>query len=321
MGLIVGIVAFLLVLWFALWLVGRGALRFRIRRGIGTYRWASRTDGGLTWFERAVLFVPLGSALVMYVLDRFVRWTPGTRKARAGWQFPNPPNGVFAAEADRQWAALIGVAEDQPHDDVQAALRCLHYHSLRTWVFGLALAERKGLALDPVAFYIAALGHDLGLVHHVQGAGHLTGVLPNKNACFTLNGADAIAIASRPADRLQAMQMSAAKEAIVQHITPGVTLRVDDRLGVFIQRGSVCDLTRQGARLIPEVDLHALFRRYPRSVTSSSQRVRELGELGAEIWPVETGRVRNGRARLLNTRNCFVRVIRKCPYEDVVEQS
>jgi hypothetical protein len=176
---------------------------------------------------------------------------------------------------------------------------------LRTWVFGRELAERAGHDLDGDAFFVACLGHDLGLVDRKDG--------PEDGVCFTLVGANDIAWLSEELPAKQA-EVRRAQEAIVHHITPGVTPRVDDPLAVYVQQGSLCDLTRQRARLVRHIDLDELCRAYPRRIRSTSGRSIELGDLVGELWPLESERVPNGRAKLLNLCSGFVRIVETKPF-------
>ncbi len=282
------------------------ARRSRVRRGIGTHRWATDTNGILTNSDKAVLLAPIGTALVAFGWDRATRRLRRASKA-SQWRVPPEPGGQLATSMRQRWEQIIGVAEANPHSDEQAALRCLLNHSLRVWVFGRELARRAEHDLDEEAFHVACLGHDLGLVDRVNGA--------QDRACFTLLGANDIAWLGQalPDERAR---VTSAQEAIVHHITPGVAAKVDHLLAVYAQQGSLCDLIRQRARLVRHIDLDELCRAYPRRIQSRSERWIELGDLAGELWPLERELFPDGRAKLLNLCNCFVRIVESKPFTE-----
>lgn len=269
----VGLVAFAGIACIAL----AALLLWRRRLLLGSYAWAQEHDGRLRRAEKAALIVPLATALATYGIDRISI----LRRRGDGPNGPfEPPGGEHAAAIDRYWASLLDAASGTDAD----RLRAVHRHSQRAYHYGLALARRDHVKLDHEQFYLAAMAHDLGLVTD-DTAGR----------CFTLVGADRLA-AILPPGRVRTQLC----DGVVNHITPSLGLSFDDPMDVYLQRGSLLDLTGQRARKLPGG--------YRAAVEDSiGQR---QGQLVAELWEQHAAQVSGGRAKFVNCSGLFVRLFR-----------
>ena len=272
------------------------SLLFRWRRSIGSLAWAKRRGGRLQRVEKFALVVPLVSAGVAFGVDwvtRRVRTIPPLRWLRRrrspGGVAPRPA-GASVDAIDAEWERLlVGKSEDE-----RAALGAVRAHCVRAWQFGLALAAEDNVELDPEAFYVAALGHDLGLVDRLVELGSDLGA---SCGCFTLVGAEL--------SRAAAGQLGGADggldvlDAITNHITPSLSRAHDHPLAVYLQWASLLDLT--GFR---KAKLSARFYEDVNATHPSTGR-----EVLADAWEREAKHV-DGRARLINLARILTRLIR-----------
>src|SRR5690242_15248984 len=123
--------------------------------GLGSYPWVERTGGQLTAAERRQLARPLAAGLAGNITGRLamlLRVNSGRRR--------DPSLGRRAFPD----SALTRAALTAAHAALSPAL--LH-HSHRTFLFGAALGELEGLAVDHEVLYAAALLHDVGLATRV----------------------------------------------------------------------------------------------------------------------------------------------------------
>ena len=168
----------------------------------------------------------------------------------------DPPETVWTTNAEVRSLEVLG------HE--------FYAHSLRTWCFGLALAQIDGAELDRELFYVAALLHDIGLRK------------PVADRCFTVAGAEA-AESLAPADT-PTQDVERVRSAILAHIditTPA------DPLAHYLQAGSLLDVA--GSR-ISEVD--------PRFLRQTCQQWIRVGFPGTcrSRWREECRRFPRGRA-------------------------
>ena len=189
---------------------------------------------------------------------------------------PPPGTSCWAGPADRA---------------LQARLLALRNHSERTWRFGLALAHRDTVALDPEPFYLAAMAHDLGLAERIlrpPGAEPFT-------ACFTIAGARAaIDVAGRTGLAPAELRTGAVGDAIVNHITPGLSLTVDDPLAVYLQRASLLDLTGQRSRRLLPGELLDAASEQPRTFEVEPGRTLRTARVVTDVWGSERAAVPDG---------------------------
>jgi len=146
-----------------------------------------------------------------------------------------------------------------PQDDVSRATwtwaqrslpRYLLGHSVRTYCWGVTLADREGWAFDPTILWTASLMHDGALRH-----------LPQNSMCFEIEGAE---FARRFLER-HGLSADAAEQvaiAIILHMRTGVTL--DDGVeSVLLYRATGLDVRGDGYGLVDPVR-PAVMRAQPR---------------------------------------------------------
>lgn len=136
-----------------------------------------------------------------------------------------------------------------PQDDVSHATwtwaqrslpRYLLGHSVRTFCWGVTLAEREGWAFDRQILWSASLLHDGALRH-----------LPRNTMCFEIEGAE---FARRFLERngLSADAAERVAIAIILHMRSGVTL--DDGVeSVLLDRATGLDVRGDGYELVDAV--------------------------------------------------------------------
>ena len=160
-------------------------------------------------------------------------------------------------------------------------------HSLRTWCFGLALAQADGVALDDELFYVAAMLHDIGLRK------------PIADRCFTYAGAEAAESTAPP--RTPPAEIEQVKTAILAHID----IRAPkDPLGHYLQAGSLLDLA--GTR-ITSVDPRIL-----RDACCTWSRA-NFPEMCRSLWLQECQRFPHGRAAYARRPGCLLLATRLNP--------
>lgn len=182
---------------------------------VGGLSWTRRTGGRLSSAERRRLLAAVAVGQFENVIGRMKlalgRLPDGARDVDVT-KFV-PPDTRLAREAEAACA-------EQPES--------IAAHSLRTWMFGLALAVVDGADLDRELFYCAALVHDFGIVPSVPGRD------------FVLGGADR-ALACAAAAGLPDTDTDTIADAICVHTTPGVTSERDGALGCYVQWGAMAD--------------------------------------------------------------------------------
>ena len=248
---------------------------------LGGLAWTRRTQGRLTRAERRRLLGALAAAQMENAAGR-LRLALGRRNPRAGevdvTSF-TPPDSRLAREAEN-------ACDEQPSS--------IAAHSVRTWMYGLALAAVDRVQLDHELFYCAALVHDYGIAPPVAGRD------------FTLGGADR-ALACAAAAGLANGDADQMADAICVHTTPGVTEVRDGALGCYVQWGAMVD--GAGLRLwdVSGGNAEAVLREHPRGAGFK-------GELAALIR-AEARAVPGGRFAFL-ARYGLPLATRLAPFED-----
>ena len=136
-----------------------------------------------------------------------------------------------------------------PQDAISAATwrwahgalpRYLLYHSIRSYCWGAAIADREGWSFDRRILWTAALYHDIGLAR-----------LPSNTMCFEVEGAE---IARRSLERRGMPRPDAdrAAIAIILHMQPNVTL-ADGVESVLLDRATGVDVRGAGIESIDAV--------------------------------------------------------------------
>lgn len=248
---------------------------------LGTLEWATATSGNLTNAERLRFLAPILRTTAAYTAGR-LRTALGLRPARVG-----------TLDLDR----LVLPDSKLVAEALQAARETLtpsmQNHSLRTFAYGLALANLDGVQLDVEHFYVASLLHDIALE------------APTPQRCFAVVGAErALAIAQRAgADEATARAIA---EGICMHITPGVGFERGS-IGPMLSAGALVDLA--GLRLW---DLDAGF---VRDAVARHPRLGVKRHLG-ECWGAEARAVPNGRAAFVARWAAFGLFVKIAPYAE-----
>jgi len=248
---------------------------------IGSLEWATATSGNLTSADRVRFLAPILRTTVQYTAGR-LRMALGLRPPRVG-----------ALDLDRLALPDSKLAADALRACRETLTPSMQQHSLRTFVFGLALASLDAVRLDVEHLYVASLLHDIALE------------TPTPGRCFAVVGAErALAIAQRGgADEAAARAIA---EAIAMHVTPGVGFERGP-LGPTIAAGALVDVA--GLRLwdLDPVFVQAALARYPRLAMK-----RHL----AACWRAEARAVPGGRAAFLARWAAFGLFVRLAPFRE-----
>ncbi len=284
-----------------------GALLFwRRRLLLGSYRWVSGGGGRLVRHERRALMVPLVTALFSFVFDAAVQ---GSRKLIRSIVGRNPrsdrpsdqptkapepfvPSKQAIDEADKRWQDI----RDRHPADEQHLERCdaVRAHSWRAYQYGLALAGEDAVPLDPDRFYLAAMFHDVGLLAPDEA--------DDEPPCFTKLGADLVHDALTAIHRSDGAVVE--QDGIVNHITPSLTLAHDEATGVYLQQGSLLDLTGQRRHRLPGGFHDAV-------TEAGSGDSSHAAIVIADLWDTHAEQVAAGRARYANCcGGLFTRIVR-----------
>lgn len=180
---------------------------------IGGLEWTRRTNGRLTRRERRELLGSVVTSQRDFFLHRLRRDRPSATRL-PGERDIRPPDSRFAREVE------AAAAE-------QNAL--IRLHSYRSWIFGRALADVDGIAVDDELLFAGALLHDHGIEPLVPGED------------FTLRSARRAVDCARSAE-LDDTRTTALADSITVHTTPGITVERDGALGYYIQNGALVDI-------------------------------------------------------------------------------
>jgi hypothetical protein len=248
---------------------------------IGSLEWATATSGNLSNAERLRFLVPILRTTAAYTTGR-LRMLLGLRPARVG-----------TLDLER-----LVLPDTKLVADAMAACRetltpPMQNHSLRTFAFGLALANLDRVHLDIESFYVASLLHDIALE------------TPTPKRCFAVVGAErALAIAKGAgADDAQAHAIA---EGISMHVTPGVGFEIGP-IGPMLSAGALLDLA--GVRLwdLDSGFAQAAEERHPRLAMK-----RHL----TACWSAEARAVPGGRAAFIARWAAFGLFVRLAPYRE-----
>ncbi len=248
---------------------------------IGTLEWAATTAGNLTNGERLRFLAPILRTTATYTAGR-LRMLLGLRPARVG-----------TLDLDRLVLPDTKLAADALRACRETLTPAMQNHSLRTFAFGLALANLDGVHLDLEHFYVASLLHDIALE------------APTPQRCFAVVGAErALAIAQRAgADEAVARAIA---EGICMHITPGVGFERGP-IGPMLSAGALLDLA--GVRLwdVDPAFARAAEQRHPRLAMK-----RHL----TACWNAEARAVPGGRAAFIARWAAFSLFVKLAPYRE-----
>ena len=251
------------------------------RPAYGTLAWALASGGNLTARERRGLIAPILRTTVAYTTGR-LRMALGLHPARMAtldlahltW-----PDTRLAREAERECRGTLSAA--------------MANHSVRSFVFGLALSELDGKPVDLEELYVASLLHDLALE------------APTPGRCFAVVGAErarALLLAAG-ADPEKSERIA---EGIALHISPGIGFERGP-LAPLIAAGALVDLTGLRLAELPGELVSTAFSRWPRAGCK-----RQL----AGCWRREARAVPLGRAAATERYALFSLVVRLAPFAE-----
>ncbi len=248
---------------------------------LGTLDWAQATSGRLTAADRRSFLAPALRQSLAYSVGR-LRLVLGLRRRHAASidldRF-ELPDSKLAREAEAEARATISPP--------------MINHSYRSFLYGLALAQLDGVAVDTEHLYATALLHDVALES------------PDPSCCFAVRGARTMQeVALRAGiDETTARTLA---EGIVDHITPGVG-HERGPLAPLLQLGAMVDLT--GLRLweVRADFVEAVLARHPRLGAK-----RHLGD----CWRAEGRAFPEGRAAFLERVFRFSLLLRLAPFEE-----
>lgn len=124
-------------------------------------------------------------------------------------------------------------------------------HSVRSYCWGVAIADQEGWSFDAQILWAAALLHDYGLTR-----------IPRNTMCFEIEGAEiARGILGRAGMAPEAAERAAI--AIILHMQPGVTLS-DGVESVLLDRATAVDVRGDGFDDVDAVR-DAVVKEYPRA--------------------------------------------------------
>jgi len=245
----------------------------------GTLAWALASGGNLTARERRGLLAPILHTTVGYTLGRLrlaLGWLPA-RTATLDLESLRWPDSKLACEAERECRETLSVA--------------MAHHSIRTFVFGLALADLDGTRVDREELYVTSLLHDLALE------------APTPGRCFAVVGAERAQefVLRAGANAEQAARIA---EGIALHITPGIGFERGP-LAPLVAAGALVDLAAMRLWDLDPALVAAAFARWPRAGCK-----RQL----AACWRAEAHAVPQGRAAATERYALFSRIVRLAPF-------
>lgn len=248
---------------------------------VGSLEWAAATSGNLRNTERLRFLAPSLLLTARYLAGR-LRLLLGLRPARVG-----------ALDLDRLVLPDTKLVADALQAGRETLTQSMQNHSLRTFAFGLALAELDGVRLDLEAFYVASLLHDIALEASTP------------QRCFAVVGAErALAICERAgADETTARAIA---EGICQHITPGLGFERGP-IGPMIAAGALLDLTAMRLWDLDPAFARGVEARHPRLVMK-----RHL----TACWSAEARAVPSGRAAFIERWLLFRHLVQLAPYDE-----
>jgi len=127
----------------------------------------------------------------------------------------------------------------------------LFNHTMRSWLFGVLIAERTKPAPDAELLAVSVLLHDLGLTDRYAAEQR-----------FEIDGANA-ARAFLKERGIPAQQMQLVWDAIALHTTPSIALHKEPEVATA-HSGIAVDVVGAGLDLIPQEAVRAILAEFPR---------------------------------------------------------
>src|SRR6202451_2779276 len=141
------------------------------------------------------------------------------------------------------------------HDAMDLSRRLLEpflfNHVMRSWLFGIVLAESAAIAPDAELLAVAAILHDLGLTERYNGENR-----------FEVDGANAAREFLKERG-IPAQQMQLVWDAIALHTTPSIALHKEPEVATA-HSGIAVDVVGAGLDLIPQEAVRAILAEFPR---------------------------------------------------------
>jgi hypothetical protein len=251
------------------------------RTDLGTVTWVQDTSGWLSSAERRPLLWPLARTLAQMGAGRLssaLRVNSGRRAHLPAAKLLEPPSTPLSRAADARARAILPPA--------------LVNHSYRAYIFGRALGELQGLAVDDELLFAAAMLHDTGLVD------------PVGSADFTLASAR---LAREVADRLgvSSMATETIQTAITMHYSPGVTPAAG-AVAYLLSAGAGLDVIGLRSWQLPDGLLADAVRRHPRA---------NFKQVFGTAFRQEAHRVPLGRSKFLHRYGAFGPAVRFAPFD------
>lgn len=238
-----------------------------------------RSGGSLTSRQKRQLFAPLARIVSGYPGAR-LRLALGIRgSAQVDLDTLRFPDSKLALEATTE-------ARETVPDYV-------FEHCIRTYLFGLLLAQVQGVDVDHELVYVAAVLHDTQLES------------PQPKHCF--------AVASGEYAQTFALDRGASIEtaeaigaAIAGHITLGASEDLSDPAG-FVSAGAFADLTGVGLQHASQEWVDAVLQRHPRH---------DFRKQFVRAWHADAKVVPDGRTRWLEQYASLPLLLRLSPFDD-----
>jgi hypothetical protein len=141
------------------------------------------------------------------------------------------------------------------HDAIELARSSsepyLFNHAMRSWLFGVLLAEGAKPAPDPELLAVSAILHDLGLTDRYSALER-----------FEVDGANAAGSFLKERG-IPAHQIQLVWDAIALHTTRSIALHKEPEVAMT-HSGIFVDVIGAGLELIPQGKLHAILEEFPR---------------------------------------------------------
>ena len=153
------------------------------------------------------------------------------------------------------FAGIKVVDTPMVHDAIELARSSsepyLFNHVMRSWLFGVLIAEGANPAPDPELLAVSAVLHDLGLTDHYNGQER-----------FEVDGANA-ARAFMKERGIPAHQVQLVWDAIALHTTRSIALHKEPEVAMT-HSGIAMDVIGAGLNLIPQEKVRAILAEFPR---------------------------------------------------------
>ena len=153
------------------------------------------------------------------------------------------------------FAGIKVVDTPMVHDAIELARSSsepyLFNHVMRSWLFGVLIAEGANPAPDPELLAVSAVLHDLGLTDHYNGQER-----------FEVDGANAARTFMKERG-IPAHQVQLVWDAIALHTTRSIAMHKEPEVAMT-HSGIAMDVIGAGLDLIPQEKVRAILAEFPR---------------------------------------------------------